>query len=67
MDLRLNELDPSQRGEYQRLMTENNDLISEYNQKQNAMEDLLNRLANAENRLKMDNQKLKGQILKDQI
>lgn len=31
------------------------------------MEDLLNRLANAENRLKMDNQKLKGQILKDQI
>ena len=67
MDLRLNELDPAQRGEYQRLMAENNDLISEYNHKQNAMEDLLNRLANAENRLKMDNQKLKGQILKDQI
>ena len=67
MDLRLNELDPSQRGEYQRLMSENNDLISEYNHKQNAMDDLLNRLANAENRLKMDNQKLKGQILKDQI
>lgn len=67
MDLRLNELDPSQRGEYQRLMNENNDLISEYNYKQNAMEDLLNRLASAENRLKMDNQKLKGQILKDQI
>ena len=67
MDLRLNELDPSQRGEYQRLMNENNDLITEYNHKQNAMEDLLNRLANAENRLKMDNQKLKGQILKDQI
>ena len=64
MDLRLNELDPSQRGEYQRLMSENNELIAEYNQKQNAMEDLLNRLANSENRLKMDNQKLKGQILK---
>lgn len=31
------------------------------------MEDLLNRLASAENRLKMDNQKLKGQILKEQI
>ena len=31
------------------------------------MEDLLNRLASAENRLKMDNQKLKGQILKQQI
>ena len=45
-------------------MSENNELISEYNQKQSAMEDLLNRLANAENRLKMDNQKLKGQILK---
>jgi len=37
MDLRLNELDPSQRGEYQRLMSENNELIKEYNQKQNAM------------------------------
>lgn len=47
MDLRLNELDPSQRSEYQRLMSENNDLIQEYNQKQNAMEDLLNRLQNA--------------------
>ena len=67
MDLRLNELDPTQRGEYQRLMSENNDLINEYNFKQNAMEDLLNRLASAENRLKMDNQKLKGKILKDQI
>ena len=48
-------------------MTENNDLTAEYNQKQTAMDDLLNRLASAENRLKMDNQKLKGQILKDQI
>ena len=67
MDLRLNELDPAQRAEYQRLMTENNDLTAEYNQKQTAMDDLLNRLASAENRLKMDNQKLKGQILKDQI
>lgn len=47
MDLRLNELDPSQRGEYQRLVSENNELIAEYNQKQTAMEDLLNRLANA--------------------
>lgn len=47
MDLRLNELDPSQRGEYQRLMSENNELINEYNQKQNAMEDLLNRLASS--------------------
>lgn len=31
------------------------------------MEELLNRLAQAENRLKMDNQKLKGKILKEQI
>ena len=29
-----------------------------------AMEELLGKLASAENRLKMDNQKLKGQILK---
>jgi len=31
------------------------------------MEELLNRLAGAENRLKMDSQKLKGYLLKDQI
>ena len=31
------------------------------------MEELLNRLANAENRLRMDSQKLKGQLLKEQI
>lgn len=31
------------------------------------MEELLGKLASAENRLKMDNQKLKGQILKEQI
>ena len=45
-------------------MSENNDLLGEYHKKQQAMEDLLNRLANSENRLKMDNQKLKGKILK---
>jgi len=31
------------------------------------MEELLNRLANAENKLRMDSQKLKGQLLKEQI
>lgn len=67
MELRLNELDPYQRAEYQRLISENNDLINEYNSKQGMMEELLNKLAVAENRLRMDSQKLKGQLLKDQI
>lgn len=31
------------------------------------MEELLGRLAHAENKLRMDSQKLKGQLLKDQI
>lgn len=31
------------------------------------MEELLNKLAAAENKLKMDSQKLKGQLLKEQI
>lgn len=31
------------------------------------MEELLNKLANAESKLRMDSQKLKGQLLKDQI
>ena len=67
MELRLNELDPVQRTEYQRLMNENNDLINEYQKKQVAMEELLGKLAHAENKLRMDNQKLKGQLLKEQI
>ena len=47
MELRLNELDPSQRNEYQRLMNENNELIYEYQRKQMAMEELLGKLASA--------------------
>jgi hypothetical protein len=31
------------------------------------MEELLNKLAASENKLRMDSQKLKGQLLKDQI
>jgi len=41
--------------------------MTEYSKKQNQMEDLLSKLANAENKLKMDSQKLKGQLLKEQI
>lgn len=67
MELRLNELDPYQRSEYQKLISENTELINEYNSKQGAMEELLNRLAVSENKLRMDSQKLKGQLLKDQI
>ena len=67
MELRLIELDPYQRAEYQRLINENTDLINEYNAKQGAMQELLNKLALAENKLRMDSQKLKGQLLKEQI
>jgi hypothetical protein len=38
-------LDPYQRSEYQRLINENTELINEYNAKQGAMEELLNKLA----------------------
>ena len=38
MELRLNELDPYQRQEYQKLISENTELINEYNNKQGAME-----------------------------
>ena len=41
--------------------------MSDYSRKQSQMEDLLNKLAMAENKLKMDSQKLKGQLLKGQI
>lgn len=37
MELRLNELDPYQRTEYQKLIAENSELINEYNSKQVAM------------------------------
>ena len=49
------------------MIAENSELIAEYNSKQVAMEELLNKLANAENKLRMDSQKLNGQLLKDQI
>ena len=67
MELRLNELDPYQRTEYQKLINENKDLINEYNIKQRDLEELNNRLSNAEARLKMDSQKLKGQLFKTQL
>jgi len=38
--------------------------MTEYSRKQNQMEDLLNKLAMSENKLKMDSQKLKGHLLK---
>lgn len=41
--------------------------MTEYSKKQNQMEDLLSKLANSENKLKMDSQKLKGHLLKEQI
>ena len=67
MELRLNELDPYQRTEYQKLINENKELIMEYNLKQRDLEELNNRLANAETRLRMDSQKLKGQLFKTQL
>lgn len=67
MELRLNELDPYQRSEYQKLINENKELIAEYNVRQRDLEELNSRLATAEARLRMDSQKLKGQLLKEQI
>lgn len=67
MELRLNELDPGQRNEYKNLINENKELINEFNVKQRDLEELNNKLANAEAKLHMDSQKMKGQLLKEQL
>lgn len=65
--MKLQELDHDQRQEYQSLIVENKNLNNEINNQRGQLEEISARIQQAENRLRMDNQKLKGQHLKDQI
>ncbi|CAK72779.1 unnamed protein product (macronuclear) [Paramecium tetraurelia] len=66
-DMKLQELDPEQRNEYMSLINENKSLQQEINNQKAELEELNARMQNADNRLRMDAQKLKGQMLKEQI
>ncbi|CAD8054404.1 unnamed protein product [Paramecium sonneborni] len=66
-DMKLQELDPEQRNEYINLINENKSLQQEINNQKAELEELNARMQNADNRLRMDAQKLKGQMLKEQI
>ena len=56
-EARLNDLDPEQRNEYEKLKSENNLLQSEIGMQRQELEDISQRLMEAENRLKQDNLK----------
>ena len=49
---KLNELDPEQRNEYERLKEENNGLINEINNNRQTLEEVNSRLAHADARLR---------------
>jgi len=51
-EARLNDLDPEQRNEYEKLKEENNMLQSEINNSRNELEDVSTRLIQAETRLR---------------
>lgn len=54
---RLNELDPEQRNDYEKLKEENQHLQNEINHNRNMLEETSQRLVQAETRLKQDNLK----------
>ncbi|KAM3138162.1 hypothetical protein pb186bvf_009835 [Paramecium bursaria] len=66
-ELKLNELDPEQRNEYMGLINENKQLQTDIINQKNELDELNIRMQNADNRLRMDAQKLKGQMLKEQL
>ncbi len=53
-EAKLNDLDPEQRNEYEKLKSDNNQLLTQINNSRNELEDVNTRLAQAENRLKAD-------------
>jgi len=54
---KLNDLDPEQRNDYEKLKDENNQLQNQVNENRNYLEDVNSRLIQAEGRLKSDNLK----------
>jgi len=65
-EMKLNELDPDQRAEYESLVNENRILIQHINAQRNQLEDINATLAQAEARLRMDHNKQKYIQLKEQ-
>lgn len=65
-EMKLNELDPDQRSEYESLVNENRILIQHINAQRNQLEDINATLAQAEARLRMDHNKQKYIQLKEQ-
>jgi len=63
---RLNDLDPEQRNEYEKLKEENQGLQGEINRSRTDLEDINGRLIQAESRLKQDTLKQRAQHLKEE-
>ena len=65
-EARLNDLDPEQRNEYEKLKEENNMLTQEINNSRNELEEVNTRLVQAETRLRQDTLKQRAQHLKEE-
>lgn len=63
---KLNDLDPEQRNEYERLKDTNNQLMNEINNQRNELEEVNSRLIQSEGRLKSDTLKQRAQHLKEE-
>jgi intraflagellar transport protein 74 len=63
---KLNDLDPEQRNEYERLKEENGGLHGEINRSRTDLEEVNSRLIQAESRLKQDTLKQRAQHLKEE-
>ena len=63
---KLNDLDPEQRNEYEKLKDENAHLAQEINNHRNELEEVNSRLVQAEGRLKADTLKQRAQHLKEE-
>lgn len=65
--MKLNELDPDQRNEYENLLNENRQLVNNINAQRSDLEDLNMILSQADSKLRMDDKKQKYKMLKEQI
>jgi len=66
-EMKLNELDPDQRSEYESLVNENRVLIQNINAQRGMLEDIIGTLSQAESRLRLDHNKQRYTQLKEQI
>ena len=63
---KLNDLDPEQRNDYEKLKEENNQLQNDINRNRNDLEEVNSRLIQSESRLKQDTLKQRAQHLKEE-